>query len=624
MAFWQENYAFIKEVFDKRSEKMVELMDKADKAITEVHADKIYTSNEFKKVKENFTGISKNMENSEVKDWLMETKETLMGERDSKAQAEEGDKLNKVLGRYDALIPKIADTKLVVDSLWKSYQFTDELAPHQEWLQEKKQLAVRDINTNGAGETEEHIEKQEKVLDQLDKKRKVILELIAKGTKLKDDPKAPVFLSREVSNMKTLWEETLKMAEGRLQNLRDNLAAWERYEQKRDDLIRKLDEADAELIDIKKVYDMAEAPKDHQNRLKTAASIRKNLDEVFGIMNGANEILQILLTDDMKAELNDAVASLKSRMDICNAMDEKLKNIDAFNGKLKIYEGVVKELENWLAGGRKKMDELLKPAKPMEPEESGARSISLEERVLLTMDLCEDIKKQLEIHGAQQKLWDEELQPTEPGENTPEAQEIASRMDKVCSSLSELSSEAEAEAAKFGEDVKYLADFTNGVRKFEPWMTKSEEKAKKGLGKPTSLEEATAFLADCQQWKGETESMKAMLDEAYEAAKKMTLHEDADRQYTGFVKKWDEIDKLSKEWIVKMEGLVQMWQKQAETAEKVTAAIAAPQGAGADMKLEDLEAHLNALKQMFIEKQKMMESIDQADAASAAPAATAP
>ena len=42
----------------------------------------------------------------------------------------------------------------------------------------------------------------------------------------------------------------------------------------------------------------------------------------------------------------------------------------------------------------------------------------------------------------------------------------------------------------------------------------------------------------------------------------------------------------------------------------MTAAIAAPQGAGAEMKLEDLEAHLNALKQMFIDKQKMMEGID--------------
>jgi len=204
MAFWQENYAFIKEVFDKRSEKMVELMEKAEKSIAEVHADKIYTSNEFKKVKETFTGIAKNLEQSEVKDWLMETKETLMGDRDAKAQAEENEKLGGVLKRFDALLPRIADTKLVVDSLWKSYQFTDELAPHMEWLQEKRQLAVRDINTNGAGETEDHIEKQEKVLDQLDKKRKVILELIAKGMKLKDDPKAPVFLEREVTNMKTL------------------------------------------------------------------------------------------------------------------------------------------------------------------------------------------------------------------------------------------------------------------------------------------------------------------------------------------------------------------------------------------------------------------------------------
>jgi len=600
---------------------MVELMEKAEKSIAEVHADKIYTSNEFKKVKETFTGIAKNLEQSEVKDWLMETKETLMGDRDAKAQAEENEKLGGVLKRFDALLPRIADTKLVVDSLWKSYQFTDELAPHMEWLQEKRQLAVRDINTNGAGETEDHIEKQEKVLDQLDKKRKVILELIAKGVKLKDDPKAPVFLEREVTNMKTLWEETLKVAEERLTNLKDNLAAWERYEQKRDDLVNKLDNADRELIDIKKVYDMAEGPKDYQNRLKTAAGIRKDLDEVYGIMNGANEILQLLLTDDMKAQLNDAVAELKSRMDVSNSIDEKLKVIDSFNGKIKIYEGVIKELEGWLAGGRKRMDDLLKPEKPMEPEESKtAPVLTLEERVLATMDLCEDIKKQLEIHTSQQQLWDSELQPTEAGETTAEAKEIISRMDKVSSTLGELSTEAENEAAKFGEDVKYLADFTNSVKKFDPWINKTEEKIKKGLGKPNSLEEGTTLLNECLAMKAEAESMKAALEEGYTAAKKMTLHDEADRQYTAFSKRWEEAYKTSKEWITKMEGLVDMWKKQAETADKVTAAIAAPQGAGAEMKLEDLEAHLNALKQMFIEKQKMMENIDKMDGAAPVPA----
>jgi hypothetical protein len=54
-----------------------------------------------------------------------------------------------------------------------------------------------------------------------------------------------------------------------------------------------------------------------------------------------------------------------------------------------------------------------------------------------------------------------------------------------------------------------------------------------------------------------------------------------------------------------------VWKKQAETAAKVTAAIGAKPEAGApEMKLEDLEKHLDALKQMFIEKQKMMDNLD--------------
>ena len=83
--------------------------------------------------------------------------------------------MGEILARYDALLPKVADTKKACDSLWKSYQYTDELTPHMEWLTEKKVLATRDINSNSAGETEELIEKQEKVIDQLDKKRKVTL-----------------------------------------------------------------------------------------------------------------------------------------------------------------------------------------------------------------------------------------------------------------------------------------------------------------------------------------------------------------------------------------------------------------------------------------------------------------
>ena len=97
--------------------------------------------------------------------------------------------------------------------------------------------------------------------------------------------------------------------------------------------------------------------------------------------------------------------------------------------------------------------------------------------------------------------------------------------------------------------------------------------------------------------------------------------------YAANIKRWEAVDKAIKEWITKMEALVKMWEDQAgndlifqrhfsdvfsisATADKVTNAISDP--SASDMKLEDLEAHLNSLKKMFIEKQKMMDGMNTA------------
>jgi len=598
MAFWQENYAFIKDVYDDRSQKMVEVMDKCEKAIAEVLADKIYTSNEFNKVKESFSSVAKSLEQSEVKEWLESTKETLMGDRDSKSKGDEENKLKAVLGRFDALLPKVAETKKACESLWKAYQYTDELTPHMEWLVEKRVLATRDINSNSAGETEELIEKQEKVLDQLDKKRKVFQEIIAKGSKLKDDPKSPEFLAREVKKASELWDETNKLALDRLNRLRDNLSAWERYENKRNDLADKLAVGDRELDDIKKVYDPAAGDGDYKDRLKTASTIRKDIEGVFKTVDDANNIVQVLLTEDMKAELNEQVTDLKSRAAVNDQIDEKLKMIDAFNGKLKSYISVLAELESWNAGGRKRMDELLNPPAPL----------SAEDKVLATMELGEDIRAQLEIHQGQQNLWDSEMAPSQSGEDSAESKELVSRMGSVYSILSGLNDEADTESAKFGEDVKHLADVTNSNKKFDPWIKKSEEDVKAGMKKASSLGEAATLVEELKKWQANAEKMKKTIDNGNAAAHKMSMHDEADKTYAANCKRWEAVDAAIKDWITKMEALVKMWESQAATADKVTAALSTP--AASDMKLEDLEAHLASLKQMFIDKQKMMDNMN--------------
>ena len=54
MTFWQENYPFIKDVYIMRQTKMVEWMENVEKAISRIMADKVYTSAEFKRERDNF------------------------------------------------------------------------------------------------------------------------------------------------------------------------------------------------------------------------------------------------------------------------------------------------------------------------------------------------------------------------------------------------------------------------------------------------------------------------------------------------------------------------------------------------------------------------------------------
>ena len=54
MALWQENYAFIKEVYEMRHTKMAEWMENVEKSIARIMADKVYTSSEFKRERDTF------------------------------------------------------------------------------------------------------------------------------------------------------------------------------------------------------------------------------------------------------------------------------------------------------------------------------------------------------------------------------------------------------------------------------------------------------------------------------------------------------------------------------------------------------------------------------------------
>merc|ERR1711936_616330 len=166
-------------------------MENVEKAIARIMADKVYTSAEFKRERDNFHALCKDLERAEVKKWLQQILEILMAERSKEERGDQNKRLEALIKKHEELIPTVLKTQVKVDLYWKCYAYGDELKPHIEFLDGIMLSSTRDIAPSCIENVEELIERQEKSLSQLENKRSIVFELIEKGKKLLENPDKP-------------------------------------------------------------------------------------------------------------------------------------------------------------------------------------------------------------------------------------------------------------------------------------------------------------------------------------------------------------------------------------------------------------------------------------------------
>merc|ERR1712130_93334 len=262
MTFWQENYTFIKDVYDMRHQKMAEWMENVEKAIARIMADKVYTSAEFKRERDNFHALCKDLERAEVKKWLAQILEILMAERAKDLRAKEQKLLEDLIAKHEQLIPTVSKTQVMVDLYWKCYAYGDELKPHIEFLDGIMLSSTRDIAPSCVENVDELIEMQEKSLVQLDSKKNVVVDLIAKGKVILEHPDKPKFLEGNVKRIQEGWDDTKKKAQDRLKLLQDTKEAWVGYAENNETIAAQFEVAEEEIKLVKKRYNKVKAVSD--------------------------------------------------------------------------------------------------------------------------------------------------------------------------------------------------------------------------------------------------------------------------------------------------------------------------------------------------------------------------
>lgn len=168
--------------------------------------------------------MCKNLERTETKRWLAETLETLMKERAGEEKKEEQKKLELIIERHKALIPRIQETLIKTECYWKCYSYGDDLLPIYEFIDDLRNRSVKEVLSGNHEHTEEHIEKQDKVINSLENKKRMVMDFIAKGDKLMSDPNCPKFLEGHCKRLKEAWEDTNEKAQARKKALTGNKA----------------------------------------------------------------------------------------------------------------------------------------------------------------------------------------------------------------------------------------------------------------------------------------------------------------------------------------------------------------------------------------------------------------
>merc|ERR1711976_1146691 len=238
---------------------MVEWMENVEKSISRIMADRVYTSAEFKRERDNFHALCKDLERADIKKWLQQILEILMAERSKDEKSEQSSKLDSIIKKHEELIPTVLKTQVKVDLYWKCYAYGDELKPHIEFLDGIMLSSTRDIAPSCVENVDELIERQEKSLQQLDSKRHVVVNLIEKGQLILANPDKPKFLERHVKQIQDGWEETKDKAKERLKLLQDTKEAWVGYAENNEVIATEFDKAKDEIQKVKKKFNLEAA-----------------------------------------------------------------------------------------------------------------------------------------------------------------------------------------------------------------------------------------------------------------------------------------------------------------------------------------------------------------------------
>jgi len=582
-----------------RHSKMAEWMENVEKAIARIMADKVYTSAEFKRERDTFHSLCKDLERTEVKKWLAQILEILMAERAKDQKKSEGEKLEALIKKHEELIPSVQKTSVMVDLYWKCYAYGDELKPHVEFLDGIMLSSTREIAPSCVENVDELIERQEKSLSQLDSKRNVVVDLIGKGKVILEHPDKPKFLEGNVKRIEEGWDDTKKKAQERLKLLNETKEAFIGYAENNETIATEFEIAEEEIKKIKKHFNLEAANADLKKRQDLYTKSNDTITGLFSSINANYTCMAITIPEDKKKILTKEMKAVEEKLEVLGRFNQTVTKIEELVASLTSFDNSLKAIDGWMQAATAELTDIKTASGSMLPED----------RVARTMDLQEDIAAKIEIIKSNAGT---EMDLLPQGDKVPaDAQAFKDELARITKYVTDLQAATKVECDKYSNDVKFWAEYRTGIKEFTPWLVSGEKTASEGLAKPSDLAEVKALNDKVLGFDKNCVNYMKVLTAAQAAAQKMTTHTEADNEVAALKARYDAVKAVSDGWVKKVDTLVKEWVLLDNTVTELNSWVAKDKSSEGEnqFSLEKMESTLGELKNIFKQKEKLVEGL---------------
>merc|ERR1739846_85019 len=424
-------------------------------------------------------------------------------------------------------------------------------------------------------------------------------DLIAKGKVILQNPDKPKFLEANVKRIQDGWEDTKNKATERLQLLTETKEAFIGYAEDSETIAGDFEKAEEEIKKVKKIFNLEAANADLSKRQDILKNTDDTINGLFSQINKNYNTMAITIPEDKKKILIKEIKAVEEKLEVLGRFKNTVQVIVDLVNSLTAFDNSIKAIDNWKDAATAELKDIKEASGAMLPED----------RVARTMDLQEDIAAKLEIlKGC--AATEAALLPQGDGVDK-DAQAFKDELNRITDYVTKLAADTKIECDKYSNDVKFWAEYRTGIKEYSPWLAGAEKAAAEGLSKPSDLNEVKALNEKVSTFDKTCLTYAKVLDAANGAAQKMTTHGEADAEVAALRERYAKVKGTSDEWVKKVDVLLKEWTLLDNTVTELNSWVAKDKSSEGEnqFSLEKMESTLGELKNIFKEKEKLVENL---------------